>query len=775
MIFQSPIASVPASPQRTFRPPSRARLQRKCACGGAPGPAGECEPCRKQRLQRQAGSLTISESTASEAEADAIAERIVAGNAASPVPGGAGGVRGRGLQRQRRPEDILPNPHVAAAPTMRPEGAEMVRGFAVTGATCGCNKEVAAREKAIEGRIAAYTSCGQRKDLGDPFALDRCVRKKLFGSAGPKVPALGTADPDTSTVRIAEGDALVLREKLLGEPAEGPCVALRTRAMLVHEGEHLEQFDEIARSLGAGFFAEFKGLEGDPKRLEKLRAKFPNETAKYDNAWQRSVSNNVQAETGAYTAERDFYGEVRSAWSEVCGSAVPTPDVGPPQGAPGRQELQRRTSDNEITAQGPVPEVVGEVIGAEGQPLDATTRAFMEERFGHNFGRVRVHADARAAESARAVSAEAYTVGQHIAFASNRYHPSSETGRRLLAHELTHTLQQGEGGLPLRISDPQEETEKEADRSEERTSPSVRNQRRSGTWLARKETAWPPPWHEGALNAIARFAGPSDGKTADGKWPQMQAYLCKLSQEDAGSLLRRWSSLSDKFARYVADKFPANHKDIIAILRDLKEGKSPALCAPAPKVTPPVKQTPAPPKKTPDSKPSDEDESQCEVDVRAIGAGVVGGAVGAKHLFLVVTDKVGNQYGARGGPDVPTGLFALIETDFGRYESGIFPDYDPSALSLTVLKGPEACDKKDCVADACRTITAAEVGYEIEGPNSNSVASELLTACGIPRQKPDVWAPGWDVPMFGPAVSGTGGEEGGRPDGDDTGGGGSHQ
>jgi hypothetical protein len=62
------------------------------------------------------------------------------------------------------------------------------------------------------------------------------------------------------------------------------------------------------------------------------------------------------------------------------------------------------------------------------------------------------------------------------------------------------------------------------------------------------------------------------------------------------------------------------------------------------------------------------------IDVRAVDAGITGGIVGAKHLFLVITDKVGNQYGARGGPDVPGGFFALIETDFGRYEKGLFPD-----------------------------------------------------------------------------------------------------
>ena len=225
------------------------------------------------------------------------------------------------------------------------------------------------------------------------------------------------------------------------------------RAMLVHEGEHLEQFDEIARNLGAGFFAEFKKLEGDPKRLEKLRAKFPNETAKYDNAWQRSVSNNVQAETGAYTAERDFYSEVRSAWSKVCGSAVPSPSVAPPMGAPGRgadraegekSDLQRSATKgpDANTTRAEVPESVHEVLRSPGQSLDTSTRSFMEARFGHDFSRVRVHTDARADESARGVNAVAYTVGQRIAFASGAYAPGTPVGRRLLAHELTHVLQQ---------------------------------------------------------------------------------------------------------------------------------------------------------------------------------------------------------------------------------------------------------------------------------------------------------------------------------------------
>lgn len=81
-----------------------------------------------------------------------------------------------------------------------------------------------------------------------------------------------------------------------------------------------------------------------------------------------------------------------------------------------------------------------------GRPLDPQARAFMEPRFGRGFGHVRIHADGAAARSARAIGALAYTVGDHIVFAAGRYAPHTADGRRLLAHELTHTIQQGTGG-----------------------------------------------------------------------------------------------------------------------------------------------------------------------------------------------------------------------------------------------------------------------------------------------------------------------------------------
>lgn len=113
--------------------------------------------------------------------------------------------------------------------------------------------------------------------------------------------------------------------------------------------------------------------------------------------------------------------------------------------------------------------VNGVVNSGGGAPLDTGVRAAMEGRFGHNFSSVRVHTDSRAHESARSVGAQAYTVGSDIAFQRGMYDPSSRTGQHLLAHELTHVVQQRSGavaasdtGAGVAVSDPTDRFEREA-------------------------------------------------------------------------------------------------------------------------------------------------------------------------------------------------------------------------------------------------------------------------------------------------------------------------
>jgi Domain of unknown function (DUF4157) len=114
-----------------------------------------------------------------------------------------------------------------------------------------------------------------------------------------------------------------------------------------------------------------------------------------------------------------------------------------------------------------VPAIVHEVLRSSGKPLDAATRAFMEPRFGHDFSSVRVHTDEKAAESAQAVNALAYTVGRDIVFGTGQYVPRTNEGQRLLAHELTHVMQQSEAcymQAKLQIGQRKDIHEQEADR-----------------------------------------------------------------------------------------------------------------------------------------------------------------------------------------------------------------------------------------------------------------------------------------------------------------------
>jgi hypothetical protein len=95
-----------------------------------------------------------------------------------------------------------------------------------------------------------------------------------------------------------------------------------------------------------------------------------------------------------------------------------------------------------------VPDTVNQTLAAHGRPLEPVLRQDMERRFGHDFSQVKIHADGAAGQSARAVNAQAYTVGSDIVFGTGQFAPATHAGRRLLAHELTHVIQQSAGMAP---------------------------------------------------------------------------------------------------------------------------------------------------------------------------------------------------------------------------------------------------------------------------------------------------------------------------------------
>lgn len=116
-----------------------------------------------------------------------------------------------------------------------------------------------------------------------------------------------------------------------------------------------------------------------------------------------------------------------------------------------------------------------DAVGSGGRALDDDVRAEMEARLGADFSDVRVHTDSSASDSARAVGAHAYTVGTDLVFQHGRYNPSSDEGKLVLAHELTHVIQQRDGpvegtstGDGISVSDPGDRFERAATENAER-------------------------------------------------------------------------------------------------------------------------------------------------------------------------------------------------------------------------------------------------------------------------------------------------------------------
>lgn len=144
----------------------------------------------------------------------------------------------------------------------------------------------------------------------------------------------------------------------------------------------------------------------------------------------------------------------------------------------GNQGVLQMMSDQEERS--PVHDVVG---SGGGSPLDASTRSTMESVFGASFGDVRVHTDASASKSAEAVGANAYTVGSDMVFKSGQYDPGTESGQKTIAHELSHVVQQSRGPVDgtaapggIRVSDPSDRFEREADATADQVLSSVQRQ-----------------------------------------------------------------------------------------------------------------------------------------------------------------------------------------------------------------------------------------------------------------------------------------------------------
>lgn len=126
-------------------------------------------------------------------------------------------------------------------------------------------------------------------------------------------------------------------------------------------------------------------------------------------------------------------------------SSFARPKCRPEQPGQQHERLQTKQIGSSDFGRTAVPPIVHEILHSPGQPLDPGSRLFMELRFGHDFSQLRVHTDAKAAESAQTIGAAAYTVGNDVVFGAGEFNPQSSDGRKLIAHELTHVVQQSQG------------------------------------------------------------------------------------------------------------------------------------------------------------------------------------------------------------------------------------------------------------------------------------------------------------------------------------------
>ena len=142
-------------------------------------------------------------------------------------------------------------------------------------------------------------------------------------------------------------------------------------------------------------------------------------------------------------------------------------DAAGPDGVVGLQRAVGNSGTASLLGEERSP--VHDVVSSGGAPLQPDVRSDMESRFGQDFGDVRVHTDGAAHESAKSVNAQAYTVGSDVVFQRDKYDPESEAGKHMLAHELTHVVQQRNGpvdgteaGGGVEVSDPADRFEREA-------------------------------------------------------------------------------------------------------------------------------------------------------------------------------------------------------------------------------------------------------------------------------------------------------------------------
>jgi hypothetical protein len=423
-------------------------LQRKCTCGGTPGPTGECAECRRKRTLGLQTKLAVNTpGDRYEQEADHVAEQVMRMNVGDATPPISIQRLAPGALQRQDGEEEAPDP--------------ITEGLGTVGENLGENNpeftDLAERLADDFLRQPAALSVGVPVFLGTNYAFlwgmalaNPAMRQHLndfnFGTLPGIIPQFPIK---TFTYRILneeqtqfEFDLGLDVSALLEVFNEGvinthlSTLSLETSGGLDTEAASPVSLSSLQVNLGlfddglmlsGGFrsgVSPYPLLEHDDLTGERFR-----------------IMEQVPALPDLYPDQQDVRFLLQVDFMRLYHHF--NPDTPPIRSVPQEVEGDRPLS-RKHTAPGPTtaPPVVDAVLAMPGQALDTGTRQFMEQRFGHDFGQVRIHVDDRAAASAAEVQARAYTVGSQVVFGQGQYAPGTAAGRRLLAHELTHVVQQ---------------------------------------------------------------------------------------------------------------------------------------------------------------------------------------------------------------------------------------------------------------------------------------------------------------------------------------------
>jgi hypothetical protein len=232
--------------------------------------------------------------------------------------------------------------------------------------------------------------------------------------------------------------------------------------------------------------------------------------------------------------------------------------------------IQRKTSTDAKPDN--IPPIVNDVLMSPGRPLDSQARSYMEAHFGHDFSAVRIHTDARAAASARAIGALAYTVGRDIVFSVGQYSPRSSSGRKLLAHELAHASagDKSVGNLKLGRSD--SAAELIAERAEAMvpiSASDIANAHRDeppGTRFVRRQAA------PATMSSSAFY-----GALSDQDYERAVSHLSEMNEGDSRTILAPLSYELRSRLRNAALMLPAAKATrVVSVIEGLEAGASTA-------------------------------------------------------------------------------------------------------------------------------------------------------------------------------------------------------